>query len=280
MRLDAHVHFWRYNEAEYEWIGDSMAAIRRDFLPPDWREVAGTLGFDGLIAVQARQTFEETQWLLELADEHPQVAGVVGWADLRSPALDDQLDILADHTKLVGLRHIVQSEPDPNYMLDDLFLRGIARVGHHDLVYDILIVARQLPAAIEMVGHFPRQRFVLNHIAKPDIRAGEMEPWASNLHRLAEHEHVWCKLSGMATESDWAGWTPDDLHAYLDVVLDAFGHERLMIGSDWPVCLVAGSYARVMGVVMAWMHTLPEDAQRGILGENCARAYGVAASST
>jgi len=275
MRLDAHVHFWRYNDDEYGWIGDEMAAIRRDFLPPDWREVAEPLGFDGLIAVQARQTFEETRWLLELADEHPAIQGVVGWVDLRGPALDDQLDILSDHTKLVGVRHVVQGEPNPRFMLHDDFLRGIARLGHHDLAYDILIVSAQLPAAIEMVGHFPRQRFVVNHIAKPNIASGEMEPWATDLRRLAEHDNVWCKLSGLTTSADWGSWSPGELHAYLDVVLDAFGPERLMIASDWPVCLVTGTYEQVMAVVMAWMHAMPEDRQRGILGENCARAYGV-----
>ncbi len=275
MRLDAHVHFWRYSDDEYGWISDEMAAIRRDFLPPDWQAVAGPLGFDGLIAVQARQTFDETRWLLELADEHPAIQGVVGWVDLRGPALDDQLDILSDHPKLVGVRHIVQGEPDPGFMLHDDFLRGIARLGHHDLACDLLILAAQLPAAIEMVGHFPRQRFVLNHIAKPNIASGEMEPWATDIGRLAEHDNVWCKLSGLVTEADQDGWAIGKLRGYLDAVFDAFGHERLMIGSDWPVCLGAASYEQVVAVVMAWMGDLPEDAQRGMLGGNCARAYGL-----
>lgn len=275
MRLDAHVHLWRYNEAEYPWISDRMSAIRRDFLPDDWREAAGPPGFEGFIAVQARQTLEETQWLLELADEHESIRGVVGWVDLRNPAVDEHLEILCDHTKLAGIRHVVQDEPDDRFMLQDDFLRGIHKLGRCDLVYDILIFARQLPATLEMVRHFPRQRFVLNHIGKPNLRRGEMEPWATQMHELAQHENVWCKLSGMVTEGDWDTWTPEGLHPWLDVVFDAFGADRLMIGSDWPVCLVAGTYAETMGVVMGYIAGMPEDVQRGVLGENCARAYGV-----
>lgn len=278
MRLDAHVHFWHYNESEYAWISEEMREIRRDFLPDDWKQAAGALGFDGLIAVQARQTLEETQWLLELADDHPVIHGVVGWVDLRSPALDEHLEILCDHTRLVGARHVVQDEPDESFMLQDDFLRGISKLAKCDLAYDILIYARQLPAATEMVGHFPRQTFVLNHIAKPDISAGEIEPWATHLRELAAHENVYCKLSGMVTEAERDAWAPDELHRYLDLVFDAFDAERLMIGSDWPVCLVAGGYEQTMAVVMGYLQGMPEDVQRGILGDNCARAYGPGAS--
>jgi len=275
MRLDAHVHFWRYRETEYGWIGDDMGAIRRDFVPDDWRKVAEPLGFEGLIAVQARQTLEETRRLLELAEQHPVIRGVVGWVDLRGPALDEHLEILRDHTRLVGVRHVVQDEPEEAFMLQADFLRGIKHLGRCELAYDILVRAPQLPAAAEMVEHFPRQRFVLNHIGKPNIADGEMAQWATDIHVLAEHDNVFCKLSGLVTEADWDGWTVEQLHGYLDVVFDAFGHERLMIGSDWPVCLVAGSYAETMGVVMSYIAGMPEDVQRGILGENCMRAYGV-----
>ena len=271
MRLDAHVHLWQYDPAQYAWITEEMSAIKRDFTVEDWREVAEPLGFDGFIAVQARQTLEETQWLLELADDHKVIRGVVGWVDLRNPAVDEHLEILCDHTKLVGIRHVVQDEPDNEFMLQDDFLRGISKLGKCDLVYDVLIYARQLPATLEMVSHFPRQRFVLNHIGKPDIRSGEIEPWATQMHELAQHENVWCKVSGMVTEGDWENWTPEGLHPYLDVAFDAFGRERLMIGSDWPACLVAGTYEDTVGVVMDYAG---DDA--GVLGENCATAYGVA----
>ena len=276
MRLDAHVHFWNYNETEYAWINEEMGEIRRDFLPGDWVEAALPLGFDGLIAVQARQTLEETQWLLELADEHPQIRGVVGWLDLRNPSLDEYLEILCDHTSLVGVRHVVQDEPDSSFMLQDDFLRGISKLSRCDLAYDILVYARQLPAAIEMVEHFPRHTFVLDHIGKPEIRAGETQPWADLMQALAAHENVYCKLSGMITEADWKSWSPGSLYAYLDVVFDAFDPERLMIGSDWPACLVAGTYQETVALVISYLSGMPEDIQRGILGENCARAYGIA----
>ncbi|MGI5817570.1 MAG: amidohydrolase family protein [Armatimonadota bacterium] len=273
MRIDSHVHLWRYNEAEYAWITDEMAAIKRDFMPEDWRTVAEPLGFEGFIAVQARQTFEETLWLLELAGEHEVIRGVVGWVDLRNPAVDEHLEILCDHTKLAGVRHVVQDEPDPRLMLQSEFLRGVGKLGRCDLTYDILVYARQLPAAAEMVGHFPRQRFVLDHIGKPDIRAGEIDAWASGIRALAEHENVWCKLSGMVTEAQWDAWTPESLRPYLDVVFEAFGPERLMIGADWPACLVAGSYAETVGVVLDYITEMPEEHRRAIVGENCARAY-------
>lgn len=270
MRIDAHVHLWRYNEREYAWITDEMSAIRRDFMPEDWREAAGPPGFDGFIAVQARQTLEETQWLLELADDHDVIRGVVGWVDLRNPAVDEHLEILCDHTRLVGIRHVVQDEPDDSFMLQDEFLRGISKLGKCGLVYEILIYAPQLPAATEMVSHFPRQRFVLDHIGKPDLRAGEMEPWATDIRALAEHENVCCKLSGMVTEADWDAWTPESLRPYLDVVFDAFGPERLMIGSDWPACLVAATYEEAVGVVIDYA-----GCDEGVLGENCERVYAV-----
>ncbi|MFP4249978.1 MAG: amidohydrolase family protein [Armatimonadota bacterium] len=270
MPLDAHVHLWEYDPPQYAWITDEMSAIKRDFTPENWRGAAEPLGFDGFIAVQARQTLEETQWLLERANEHDVIRGVVGWVDLHNPAVDEHLEILCDHTKLVGIRHVVQDEPDDRFMLQDDFLRGISKLGKCDLVYEILIYARQLPAAIEMVSHFPRQRFVLDHIGKPDIRGGEIEPWATDIRALAEHETVSCKVSGMVTEADWEAWTPDTLRPYLDVVFDAFGPERLMIGSDWPACLVAATYEEAVGVVMDYA-----GADAGVLGENCARVYGV-----
>lgn len=276
MRIDAHVHFWQFDAAQYPWIGEAQTELRRDWLPEDWRAVAEPLSFEGLVVVQARQTFEETEWLLELADAHECIRGVVGWVDLRGPALDEQLEVLCDHTHLVGVRHMPSAEPEVRPAEDDLLMRGIARLGHHDLALDLLIDPEQLPAIAEMAAHFPRQRFVINHIAKPNVAAGEMEPWASDLRALAEHPGVLCKLSGLTARVDRESWSPEQLHPWLDVVLDAFGHERLMIGSDWPVCLPAGSYERTMAIAMAWMRGLPEDARRWILGGNSARGYGLA----
>lgn len=275
MLIDAHVHFWHFDAAQYPWIGATQTELRRDRLPDDWRAVAEPLGFEGVVAVQARPTLEETEWLLELAQAHECIRAVVGWVDLRGPALDEQLEVLCDHTRLVGVRHLASAEPELRPAEDDLLMRGIARLGHYDLALDLLINPEQLPATTEMAAHFPRQRFVINHIAKPNVAAGEIEPWAGNLRALAEHPGAFCKLSGLTARVDPAGWSPEQLHPWLDVVLDAFGPERLMIGSDWPVCLPAGSYERTMEIVMTWMRRLPEDARRGILGANCARGYGL-----
>lgn len=275
MRIDAHVHFWRFDAEQYPWIGEAQAVLRRDYLPEDWRAVAEPLGFEGLVAVQARPTLAETEWLLELADAHRCIRGVVGWVDLRGPALDDQLDVLCHDTRLVGVRHLLSDEPELRFVEDDLLMRGIARLGHHDLALDLLMGPEQLPAVTEMAAHFPRQRFVINHIAKPNVAAGEMEPWATDLRRLAEHPGVFCKLSGLTARVDPQSWSAEQLQPWLNVVLDAFGHDRLLIGSDWPVCLTVASYERTMAITMAWMHRLPDDAQRGILGANCARAYAL-----
>lgn len=272
-RLDAHQHFWRYNPAEHGWMTDPMAAIRRDFLPEDLRPLLEGLGFDGCVAVQARQSLEETRWLLELAGEHDFIAGVVGWVDLRSPELAGQLERFAEQKKLAGVRHVVQDEPDDEFMLGEEFRRGIARLAEFDLAYDVLIYPRQLRAAIELVRLFPEQRFVLDHIAKPAIADGAQEPWASGLRELAKAPNLCCKVSGMVTEARWGAWREDDFRPYLDVVFEVFGPERLMIGSDWPVCTLSASYEAAMGIVLEYIAQFPRAEQDSILGGNCARFY-------
>jgi L-fuconolactonase len=245
--IDAHQHFWRYTAAEYGWIDDSMSAIRRDFLPPDVKGEMDRAGVRGSVAVQARQTLEETRWLLELAREHPFILGVVGWIDLQED-VDAQLAGLAGGRALVGVRHVVQGEPD-GFLQRPQFLAGIARLEPAGLAYDILVYARQLPQAIAFARRFPSQRFVLDHLGKPDVRRGERHEWQRQLRALAALPRVCCKLSGLVTEADWRTWTPGQLRPYLDAALDAFGPARIMIGSDWPVCLVAATYADVMGLV-------------------------------
>jgi L-fuconolactonase len=275
MRLDAHQHFWKYSTAEYGWINDKMAGLRRDFLPQDLQPLLAAEGFDGSIAVQARQTLEETRWLLELAAHNDIVRGVVGWVDLRSPDLSANLHQFAQNPKLVGVRHVVQDEPDDEFMLRSDFRRGIGRLHEYDLAYDILIFPRQLPAAAKLVREFPDQRFVLDHIAKPLIAEGRIEPWDLGLRELAKAGNVCCKLSGMVTEARWDDWKPADFRPYLDTVLDAFGSARLMVGSDWPVCSVAGGYGRAIGLVRDYIGQLTSSEQEAILGGNCARFYGV-----
>jgi L-fuconolactonase len=273
MRIDAHQHFWRYNADEYGWIDDSMAGLRRDFLPEDLKREMEAAGFDGAVAVQARQTLEEARWLLELAASSAHVLGVVGWVDLRSPELRSQLAEFAGNPKFLGVRHIVQSEPDDRFLLQPEFLRGIAVLEEFDLTYDILIYPRHLPVAAEFVTRFPHLRFVLDHVAKPPIKSGSLQPWQSGIRELAQNTNVFCKLSGLVTEADWKNWKSSDFERYLDVALESFGRDRLMIGSDWPVCTVAGSYSRVMGIVVEYLGKYPNDVREAILGGNAARFW-------
>src|ERR1700730_12608696 len=248
MRIDAHQHFWLYNQREYAWIDDSMALLRRDFLPNDLKPELERSGFQGSVVVQARQTLEETRWLLELATDASFILGVVGWVDLRSPDVRSQLETFAGNPKLVGTRHIAQSEPNDRFLLQPEFLRGISVLGEFDLAYDILIYPKHLPVAAEFVRRFPDQRFVLDHLAKPPIKSGEIHSWAQGIRELASLPNVFCKLSGLVTEADWRHWTPEHFLPYLDTVFECFGPERLMIGSDWPVCTVAATYVETIDI--------------------------------
>jgi L-fuconolactonase len=275
MQLDAHQHFWKYNAEQYEWINDAMAELKRDFLPIDLEPLLAAEGFGGSIAVQARHDEEETQWLLQLAEENDFVKGVVGWVDLCSPDVDEELKRLADHPKFVGVRHVLQGEPDDEFMLRIDFKRGIAKLAAHQLTYDLLLYPRHLPVAARLVREFPEQPFVLDHIAKPLIADGLIEPWNRDVRELANFDNVWCKLSGMVTEASWKDWEKEDYRPYLDTVLEAFGPDRLMIGSDWPVCTVSADYAATMGIVQDYVAQLDASQQEDILGGNCARFYGV-----
>ena len=277
MRIDAHQHFWRYNPAEYDWIDDSMASLRRDFLPADLRMEIDRAAIDACIAVQARQSIEETRWLLDLADRHPFIAGVVGWIDLQADEVAAQLGEFAARSKLIGVRHIVQSEPDDRFMQRPAFRRGIAQLADFDLTYDILIYPKHLASAAELVAQFPRQRFVLDHLAKPDIRAGEMSEWERGIRTLAGFPHVFCKVSGLVTEADWMRWTPKDLTPYLDVAFDAFGANRLMAGSDWPVCTVATDYSQVIGVLDEYLNARPPVERGAVMGGNAERFWNLEA---
>jgi len=273
MQIDAHQHFWIYNAAEYGWIDDSMAALRRDFLPADLAPELTRNGFLGSVAVQARQTLEETRWLLELAKRSSSILGVVGWVDLTSPEAHSQIATFAKNPKLVGIRHIVQSEPDDRFLLRPDFLRGIALLEEFDLAYDILIYARHLPVAAEFVESFPRQRFVLDHLAKPQVKTAEILTWADGIRRLAAFPNVFCKLSGLVTECDWQRWEAEQITPYLDVAFECFGPSRLMIGSDWPVCLTAATYSQAIGVVMNYLDRYPAAAREAVLGSNAQRFW-------
>ena len=274
IRLDAHQHFWKYNPRRDGWITEDMAAIQRDFLPLDLEGTLAANGFDGCVAVQADQSLDETQFLLDLAARHPFIKGVVGWVDLRSPRLDVTLETLAHDRRLRGIRHLAQAEPD-DFLAQDHVIRGIGRLGHLGLTYDILVFDRQLPAALTLVSRLPGQAFVLDHLAKPPVKEGRLEPWATHLKELAKRPNVCCKISGLVTEADWAGWRPEHLRPYLDVAFDAFDTDRVMFGSDWPVCLIAATYERVLSVVDKYTAALSAGERDGLFGGNAARFYGL-----
>jgi L-fuconolactonase len=275
MRLDAHQHFWRYSPTEHTWMTDKMGALKHDFLPTDLEPLLKSIHFDGCIAVQARQSLAETEWLLALAEGHPFITGVVGWVDLQSETLSEQLRRFSRHPKLAGVRHVLHDEPDDHFMLGPQFRRGIAQLREFGLTYDLLLFPKHLPVAAQLVEEFPQQPFVVDHIAKPGIDAGVISPWQEDLRRLAKFPNVFCKLSGMVTEARWKQWRPGDFQRYLDVVVEAFGASRLMIGSDWPVCILAGDYAAVMHIVIDYVKQFPPHTQAAILGENCAGFYGI-----
>ena len=275
MRIDAHQHFWNYSAAEYPWIGAGLERLARDYLPSDLEPLLAAKQIDGSVAVQARQSVEESLWLLALAKAHPLVKGVVGWVDLRSDRVGDDLRMLAANPTFVGVRHVVQDEPDPRFVLGEGFIRGLRQLRQHGLTYDLLLYPSQLPAAIELVELLPEQPFVVDHLAKPRIVAGEIDGWGRDIRAIARHDNVCCKVSGMVTEAVRRGWKRDDFTPYLDVVLEAFGPERLMFGSDWPVCLLAGEYADVAAIPRDYFSRLSATEQRMIWGDTAAGFYGL-----
>jgi L-fuconolactonase len=275
MKIDAHQHFWAYNVNDYGWMGPGMEILKKNHLPNHLQPLLEKTGIDGTVAVQARQIIEETRWLLELARQYPFIKGVVGWVDLRSPQLDEQLTLFKAQPKFRGVRHVIHDEPDDAFMLLDDFIRGIGMLAEFDLTYDLLLFPKHLPAAYELVSKFPAQPFVVDHIAKPLIKDGIQEPWATDLRRLAENPNVYCKVSGMVTEADWRAWQPADFQPYLDIVFEAFGPERIMLGSDWPVCTVAGSYTDIVSIIVDYIQQFSADEQAGVLGRNAMKFYGL-----
>ena len=270
--IDAHQHFWTYNQRDFGWIDESMGSIRRDFLPADLKPELEKNGFHGSVLVQVRQTLEETRWMLELAEKNPFILGVIGWVNLRSPRLRAELESFGGNPKLVGIRHIVQSEPD-DFLLQPDFLRGISMLEEFDLVYDILIYTQHLPIATKFVERFPRQRFVLDHLAKPPIKSRAVDAWARGLRNLATFPNVCAKVSGLVTEAEWQTWKPEDIRPYLDVAFECFGPGRLMVGSDWPVCTVAASYTQVVSLAKDYLSRYTAEEREAVLGGNAANFW-------
>ena len=275
MIIDSHQHFWNYEPEKHLWIDDEMSVIRRDFLSDDLQKVFAENGVDACVAVQADQTTEETNFLISIAENNNFIKGVVGWVNLRSESIEEDLLKYKKYDVVKGFRHVVQGEQDHNFMLRPEFLRGIELLGKYDLCYDILIFPHQLGAALELVKKFPNQKFVLDHIAKPYIKDGFFEGWAVMMREIAKHQNVYCKISGMITEAGYKTWTTEQVHPYMKLVLESFGAGRVMYGSDWPVCLVAGNYSMVKALVTDFISDLSQEQQNAIMGGNAAKFYNL-----
>ena len=274
MKIDAHQHFWHFDPVRDAWITEDMSAIRRDFLPEALHPLLKAQGMEGSVAVQADPSERETRFLLALATKHPYILGVVGWVDLLAPDLRKRLEFFSGFDRFCGVRHIAQAEADHFLARGDVVHR-IGMLQEFGLTYDILVYPQQMPAVLSLVNRLPDQPFVLDHLGKPLIREGGMEPWASHVRELAQHPNVWCKVSGLVTEADWGKWRPEDIRPYLDVVFEAFGPSRLMFGSDWPVCLLAASYPDVYELVHEYVSPLSAPEKEKLFGGNAAAFYGL-----
>jgi len=272
-KIDAHHHLWKYSAPQYPWISENMSLLRRDFLIQDLLDDLKESDIDGVVTVQARQTLEETQWLLELARDHDFIRGVVGWVALSDPKVDRDLERFSMHAKLKSVRHVLHDELDDLYILREDFNRGTKLLKDFGLRYDLLIFERHLPQTIQFVDRHPNQIFILDHVAKPRISEGLISPWRENLTELARRENVFCKLSGLVTEASWQSWTEADLDPYLQIALTAFGPERVMFGSDWPVILLGSSYARWADIVQRYISHLSEYEQERIWGKTATEVY-------
>lgn len=274
MLVDTHVHFWHFDKEQDGWITDEMEVLQNDYLPGTIAPTLKRNGIDACVAVQARQTELETHFLVELSKTHDIIKGVVGWVDLQNKNLEQRLQYFSQYPVIKGWRHIVQAEPD-DFLLRKEFQRGIQALQPYGYTYDILIYHRQLKAAVEFASRFPEQKFIIDHCAKPDIRKKEITEWKILMQEMAKHPHMYCKLSGLFTEARWKKWTPTDFYPYLDVVFEAFGPDRLLFGSDWPVILVAGMYVQWKSLLEKYMENYKEEDRQKIFGENAARFYNL-----
>lgn len=275
MRIDAHQHFWKFDPVRDSWITDDMSVLRRDFLPGDLQPLLQQHGFDGCVAVQADQSEEETRFLVDLAKENNFIKGVVGWVDLQADNIEERLEHFKQYEVVKGFRHILQGEKQRDLMLHARFKKGIARLEQFNFTYDILIFPDQLKFATQLVSSFPRQKFIIDHLAKPCIKAKQIEEWKKEMLQIAQYENVYCKVSGLVTEADWQNWKKEDLIPYLDVVVEAFGSNRIVFGSDWPVSLLAGSYEKVVGVVADYFASFSKAEQEQFFGQNAIQFYNL-----
>lgn len=273
MIIDTHQHFWKYNEDTHGWIDDEMKVIRRDFLPEDLIPEFQENGIDGCIAVQADQTEAENQFLLKLAEEHDFIKGIIGWVDFRADDIADRLAYYKTFEKIKGFRHIVQGEEDPNFLLGEKFLKGIALLEEYDLCYEILVYPHQLGAVLEFVKRFPNIRLVIDHMAKPYIKAGFYDGWSVLMKEISKHKNVYCKISGLVTEADYKKWNFGQLQPYIIHIINCFGTDRVMYGSDWPVCLVAATYRQVKEIAEQALKRYPTEAKEAFWYKNAVEFY-------
>lgn len=273
VRIDAHQHFWQFDPVRDSWITDDMAVIQRDFLPQHLQPVLQANGFDGCVLVQADQSEVQNDFMLQQAAAAPFIKGVVGWVDLQHASVEDRLAYYKQFSLIKGFRHVLQGEADRQLMLKPAFMNGISKLASFGFTYDILIFPDQLPYVPALVQVFPNQAFVIDHIAKPGIKAGEIVQWEKDMRQVAQYPNVYCKVSGMVTEADWQRWKADDFKPYLDALTAAFGIDRLLYGSDWPVCLVAGSYEKMLSIVADYYASFSASEQALFFGQNAARFY-------
>jgi L-fuconolactonase len=273
--IDSHQHFWKYNPKNHGWISDDMKVLKRDFLPTDFLPILKHNNIEGCISVQVDQTEAETNFLFELAANYDFIKGVVGWVDFKAVNIYERLEYFSQFKILKGFRHIIQSENDSEFMLRPKFRNGIGELDLYDFTYDILIYHYQLEQAITFVKMFPNQKFVLDHIGKPDIKSGEYTLWQTNIKKLALHQNVYCKISGMVTEAEWDGWKQADFKIYLDTVIKAFGIDRLMYGSDFPVCTIAATYEEQLNILKNYIAEFTMIEKKKIMGENSIKFYNI-----
>jgi L-fucono-1,5-lactonase len=275
IRIDSHQHFWKFDPVRDSWITDEMAIIQKDFLPADFQSVLRGNNFDGSVVVQSDQSENENEFQLKNAEENDFIKGVVGWVDLQANDIEERLARYSSFEKMKGFRHVLQGEPDRSLMLKPQFMNGISKLEKFGFTYDILIYVDQLKFIPEFVGAFINQKFVIDHLSKPVIKKREISDWKKELQNIARFENVSCKISGMVTEADWKHWRQDDFVPYVDVVIEAFGPERIMYGSDWPVCLVAASYEQTLGIVVEYFSSFSEAEQELFFGKNAIQFYNL-----
>ncbi len=274
-RIDSHQHFWYYDPNKHVWMNEQMEILKTDYLPTDLEPLLKSCDLDGCVAVQANQAEVENDFLLQLADKNDFIKGIVGWVDLRAKNLSERLEYYQKFSKIKGFRHVIHDEPELNFMLQPAFMKGVSMLKKYGYTYDILIFAAHLPNTLKFVKNLPDQPFVIDHIAKPNIKAGEIDTWEKQLKKVASFENVYCKISGMVTEADWSSWKKEDFTKYLDAVVEAFGTNRLMYGSDWPVCTLAANYETQFKLVKDYFSSFSKTEQEQILGGNAIQFYKI-----